>query len=230
MFKKRCGNCGEKTSDRNKFCPSCGDSMSRKSEDLGMLGNNDYISAEEIRFPRGFNMIFNSLLKNLDNQFKELDRGAGEDAMETERFQRRPKINKGGISISISTSGDRPPEIKVRSFGHPKFKQQERQIKKKVMEIPQKKLPQRSLKKISKLPKEEPLTNIRRLGDKVVYEIYIPGVKSIKDVSIVKLENSIEIKAIAKDKAYIKLIPINLPISNYNLSKGKLVLELEARG
>ena len=230
MFKKRCQNCRERISEKYKFCPYCSAQL-KGNEDFGMLGRDDFMSSDnEIKFPRGLNMIFNSLLKNLDNQFKELDRGAGEDAMETERFQRRPKINKGGISISISTSGDRPPEIKVRSFGHPKFKQQERQIKKKVMEIPQKKLPQRSLKKISKLPKEEPLTNIRRLGDKVVYEIYIPGVKSIKDVSIVKLENSIEIKAIAKDKAYIKLIPINLPISNYNLSKGKLVLELEARG
>ena len=58
----------------------------------------------------------------------------------------------------------------------------------------------------------------------------MPGVKSIKDLSIVKLENSIEIKAIAGKKAYVKLIPINLPVSDYNFSNGKLVLELEAKG
>ncbi len=231
MFKKICGNCGEKTSDRNKFCPGCGNSMSRKSEDLGMLGNNDYTSAEEIRFPKGFNMIFNSLLKNLDKQFKELDGDSGENIMETKRFQRRPKINRGGISISISTSGNKSPEIKVGSFGNvPKFKQQEQEIKKQIKEIPSKTLSQKSLKKISKLPKEEPSTNIRRLADRVIYEIDIPGVKSIRDVSIVKLENSIEIKALTKDKVYIKLIPINLPISDYKLSKGKLILELEAKG
>ena len=41
-----------------------------------------------------------------------------------------------------------------------------------------------------------------------------------------KLENSIEIKALAKNKAYVKRIPINLPIINYDFSKEKLVLEL----
>ena len=87
-------------------------------------------------------------------------------------------------------------------------------------------LPQGNLKKATNIAKEEPLTSIKRLSDKVIYEIEIPGVKSIEDISITKLENSIEIKALAKDRLYFKLIPINLPITNYNLSKGKLVLEL----
>ena len=53
--------------------------------------------------------------------------------------------------------------------------------------------------------------------------------KTKKYISIVKLENSIEIKAVSKKKAYIKLIPINMPITNYQLEKGKLILELEAK-
>jgi len=57
----------------------------------------------------------------------------------------------------------------------------------------------------------------------------MPGVKSMKAVSIIQLENSIEIKALAKDKVFHKIIPINLPIRKYNLEKGKLVLELETR-
>ncbi len=223
MFKKKCKNCGERISDKYKYCPYCSAQL-RRNQDLGMLGRDDFMpSMDEARFPRGFNVIFNSLLKNLDKQFRELDTEIGED------IERKPKINKGGISISISTSGSKPPEIKVRSFGDQKFKRQEQKIKKHIKEIPSKSLPQKSLKKISKLPKEEPQTNIRRLADKVIYEIDIPGVKSIKDVSIIKLENSIEIKAFTKDKAYIKLIPINLPISDYKLSKGKLVLELETK-
>ncbi len=67
------------------------------------------------------------------------------------------------------------------------------------------------------------------MADKVIYEIEMPEVKSMKDISIVKLENSIEIKAVSKKKAYIKLIPINMPITNYQLEKGKLILELEAK-
>ena len=54
----------------------------------------------------------------------------------------------------------------------------------------------------------------------------MPEVKSFKDILINKLENSIEIKAIGKTKAYFKIIPINMPIVSQNLSQGKLVLEL----
>lgn len=224
MFRKKCKNCGEKVSDRYKYCPYCSAQLN-SNQGLGMLGRDDFMpSMDEVKFPRGFNVIFNSLLKNLDKQFRELDTEIGED------IERKPKINKGGLSISISTSGGRPPEIKVRSFGDQKFKRQEEKIKKQIKEIPSKNLSQKNLKRISKLPKKEPQTNIRRLGDKVIYEINMPGVKSIKDISIIRLENSIEIKALTKNKAYIKLIPINLPISDYKLSKGKLVLELEARG
>ncbi len=227
MLGKKCKNCGEKISNKYKYCPHCSTQLN-SNQDWGMLGKDDFMpSIDEVKFPRGFNMIFNSLLKNLNKQFGELDNG-----MEKERIElNKPRIKKGGLSISISTSGNNPPEIKVRSLGNePKFKRQEEKIKKQIKEIPSKSLSQKNLKKISKLPKEEPKTNIRRLADKVIYEIDMPKVKSIKDVSIVRLENSIEIKALTKDKAYVKLIPINLPISDYKLSKGKLVLELEARG
>jgi len=80
-----------------------------------------------------------------------------------------------------------------------------------------------------KLPKKDPETHIRRFSDRVIYEIKMPGVKSVDDISITQLENSIEIKATTKTKAYSKIIPINLPIYDYNLSKGLLTLELEAK-
>jgi len=84
-------------------------------------------------------------------------------------------------------------------------------------------------RKLAKLPKEEALAKVRRLSNKVVYELDLPEVKSLEDITINQLENSIEIKAFAKDKVFHKIIPISLPITNYNLSKGKLVLELDAR-
>jgi len=88
-----------------------------------------------------------------------------------------------------------------------------------------KNLPQNILKKFSDLPQKDPKTDVRRLSDKVVYEINMPGVKSLKDISIIKLENNVEIKAISKDKAYQKMIPVDFPITGYNLSRGKLILE-----
>ncbi len=215
MFKKKkCKKCGERINSSYKFCPNCGNLINSKDGDWGMLGRDDFMSSNEIKIPMGLDRIFNSLIKNLNSQF-ESDR---------EGRTKKPKIQKkSGISISISTSKDMPPEIKINSFGNNlKPKQKEQQVK----EMPLRDLSQRSLKKISSLPKKEPSTNIRRFSDKIVYEIEMPGVKSIDDISIIKLENSIEIKALAKNKAYFKLIPINLPITNYNLSKGKLVLEL----
>lgn len=221
MFKKKkCKKCGNKINSKYDFCPNCGNPLAEESqEDFGMLGKNDFMLLNnEIKLPMGFNRLFNSLIKNLGKELnKELN-----DMNEQTRIP-RGQVKKTGVSIKISTSGNRPPEIKIDSFGNKKTEQ-----KKKIKEMPQKNMPQKNLKRIAKLPKKEPITEIKRLSDKVIYEIKMPGVKSTEDISIIKLENSIEIKALAKDKVYFKLIPINLPITNYNLSKGKLVLELQA--
>ena len=133
------------------------------------------------------------------------------------------KIKQNGVSIKISSLGNSPPQIQIDSFGESK---REEPGVKNIKEMPSKIFSMENQKKVGKLPKKEPRTNIKRFSDKVIYEIEIPGVESIEDVSIVKLESSIEIKAITKDKVYFKLIPIGLPITNYNLEKGKLVLEL----
>lgn len=228
MFnKKTCRNCGEKTSGKHNFCPYCRAPLNEPFDerDWGMLGKNDFTSPlEEIRLPMGLNAIFNSLMKNLNKQFSELDRD-----MKERHGKSETKVRKGGISISISTSGNLPPEIRVKSFGNiPEFQEKERKIERKMTGLMKDNLQKKS-KKFSGLPKKEPKTDIRRFSNKVVYEIKMPGVKSIKDISIIQLENSIEIKALAKDKVFHKIIPINLPIRKYNLEKGKLVLELETR-
>lgn len=225
MFgKKSCHNCGEKIDKNYNFCPYCRAPITKEAEneDWGLLGKNDFMQ-EEQRLPMGFNMLFNSLVKNLSKQFSEIESSAQKPEIE-KKNSKKTNLKKGGISISISTSGNRPPEIKVTSFGNiPEFKQQESEIKRKI------KLPESDAGKFSGLPKKEPNTNIRRLSNKVIYEINMPGVKSIKDVSIIQLENSIEIKALSKGKVFYKVIPINLPIKKYNLSKGTLVLELDSK-
>ena len=94
--------------------------------------------------------------------------------------------------------------------------------------FPETGMSEKDIAKRSKLPKHEPSANVRRLTDKIVYEIDVPGVKK-EDIMITKLHNSIEIKAFAKDKAYFKLIPISLPIIKSELKNGKLILELKPR-
>jgi hypothetical protein len=209
MFKKRtCNKCGEKVNKSYRFCPHCGSTENNfDDKEWGILGKDDIIPQDNFQLPPGFNMIFNSLMKNLGKQLngvvdkpqKNFDRG----------------IKKEGISISISSSGNNPAKIKVNSLGDKK-----QQIKK----IPGQFSIENS-KKFSKFSKREPKTKIRRLSNKVIYDIEIPDVNSLKDISIIKLESSIEIKAIGKNYAYSKQIPINLPIINYIFSKEKLTLE-----
>jgi HSP20 family molecular chaperone IbpA len=230
MFnKKKCKRCLEKFSNSFDFCPHCGFKVSgdyEDKEDWGMIGKNDFFPSTEIKIPMGFNTLFGSLMKNLEGQMKEMDKEFGK--VEKENKKMPLGIRQGGISISISTSPGKQPEIRVKSHGNiPEFKQREMRIKEQAQERT-KNLSEESLKKYSKLPRQEPRANVRRFSDKIVYEIDLPGVKSLKDVSVIKLENSIEIKAVAKDKAYFKLIPVNLQISDYKISKEKLILELDA--
>ena len=217
MFKKKkCKKCGKKIDEKFSFCPNCGNRInSENDEDFGMLGKNDFMPlADEIKLPFGFNAIFNSLMKNLSREFEEQLKG--------NIPQGQPKnLKKDGISISISTFGNGAPKIKVSPMGNQRIEQE-----KTAERIKKNNFTKEKIKKFSELKREEPKTNIRRLSNKLVYEIEMPGVKTIEDVSISQLENSIEIKAIGEKKAYAKIIPINLPIKNYDLSEGKLILEL----
>jgi HSP20 family molecular chaperone IbpA len=210
MFKKRtCGKCRKKISGNYKFCPHCGSTDDNFDDtEWGMLGTNDLIPQDNFQLPPGFNMIFNSLMKNLGKQLSDV----GNESQKS--FNKGDK--KRGMSISISTSGEGPPKIKLNSL---------RDKKKQIQKMPNQ-FSKESSKKFSALPKKEPKTNIRRLSDKVVYEIEIPDVKSLRDISIIKLESSIEIKAIGKKVAYFKRIPLNFPIINYIFSDEKLTLEL----
>ena len=110
MFnKKSCPKCGTKVSSNYDFCPKCGKNISSKKEsldDFGMFGKDDFFENErksdfepEIKLPFGFNTIFNSLMKNLDKQFKELNKELIEDA---NRKQLNPSFKKANsIKINI---------------------------------------------------------------------------------------------------------------------------------
>src|SRR3989338_8867033 len=248
MFGKRCARCGRKIGKEFSFCPFCGvPSHDKKNEgrDYGFLGKDDFtenLPELGVRMPFGFNMVFNSLLKEVDKQFKEFDKQIGKDAGKMkinnrigrkidEKGFRIPFNGAGGISISISTESGKKPSIKVKSFGNvPEFNGMEREIKqdmpgKKIEKIAE--ISEERARKISKLPREEAETKVRRLSNKIFYEISIPGVKSMKDVIINRLENSIEIKAFSKDRVFFKLFPISLPIIRHRLEGEKFILELK---
>jgi HSP20 family molecular chaperone IbpA len=225
MFGKKqiCPRCGNKSSKKYSFCPHCGNNFKSEGEFFEPSFN--------MGFP--FNTIFKQLEKQIEKQFREMDKEIPSFVDEEKNFDKqargqapKPKLAEG-ISISISSSGGQPV-IRVRNLGDNQNIQRvqtQNQAPRARENVP-KKLTEEQIAQFSKLPKEEPQTSVRRLTDRIVYEIDMPGVEE-KNVHITKLQNSIEIKAFAKDKAFFKLIPIALPILRSQLSDGKLVLELK---
>jgi HSP20 family molecular chaperone IbpA len=217
MFKKKlCTKCGNKIREKHDFCPYCGNQLKNNQEEEGMLGKNDLTNE--------FEQFSNSLFGGVGGKIIGGMLGRTMKMLEKE-MQNQNSAPRTNFELIINGKRIDPKNIKV---SHQPMQRQMtgQQTKKVIQKIPLQNLSEKNIKKISTLPKQEPTTNIRRLADKVIYEIEIPEVKSIEDVSINQLENSIEIKAIASEKVYVKQIPINLPIINYELSQGKLILEL----
>lgn len=235
FWKKTCKRCGKKIDESFSYCPYCSQPLinrEKEERDYGFLGKKDIekfdlFGREQIRLPFGFNTLFGKLVKEMDKQFRELDEELGKEKVRKVEPE-KPLIRQGGISINIS-SGAGIPIIKVRSFGDiPKFKEMEKQIKpsNKTIKFKKTKISEEKAKELAKLPRQEAESKVRRLSGKVIYEIELPDVKNVKDVIVNQLENSIEVKAFSKDKAYFKFLPVSLPLLGYKLEDSKLILEL----
>ncbi len=244
MFKKKsCGNCGKKLAGDYSYCPYCGEELKnkRKEEDFGLLGKDDsfqdFDPFKQMNFglPGGFNMILDSLLKNLEGSMKSLERTNNLD--ELERINKTTKkqpgnFRQGGFTINISSVGNKPPVIKMKSFGDPEMAKKfsgnlPAKTEKKSLPL-NNNISSEKFKNFSKLEKQEPKVSIRRLPTKIIYEVELPGVKSLEDISLMNLESGVEIKAIADKKAYSKKISVSgLPLSNYKFDEGKLLLEFK---
>ena len=215
MFKKKCLRCNEKIGSKHSFCEFCGSPQKKHSqEDWGMLGKDDVEGNFQSPFLAGINGgILNRMI---GSAMKMLEQEMQREMTRTKNPEVQPKTH-----IKLMINGK---EIDLNNIKNNQQKMQENKDK-----IFIDNFSKTSLERFSKLPKKEPKTNMKRFADKIIYEIEMPEIDSMKDVSIVKLENSIEIKAVGKKKAYSKLIPINLPIKYYIHSKGKLTLELDSK-
>jgi HSP20 family molecular chaperone IbpA len=237
MFsKKTCQRCGRKTNKDSSFCPSCGNSLKKaqSKEEFGMLGENDSLNEFESLSNSMFGGMGGSFMnKMLANTMRMLEK-----ELEREMKNSRTNLQNQNSNINNNSNMNGQPRTKIRLMINGK-EIDINNMNGKISQNPQKKEKQRTAspkfkrfseeqaKKFSKLPKKEPKTELKRIADKISYEIEVPGVESIEDISINTLENSIEIKAIANEKAYSKSIPLNLPIVDYAFSKGLLVLEFK---
>ncbi len=241
MFKIRCPRCDSKVSRNFDFCPYCGQRIKNKGKPQGLLdemgefengGFNDVERlTKEIGKSMGFDFIdrfpFNQLVKKLsrdiERQFKDIDKemamkknkAVREEVSRSDGAEIRRTDFPGGFSIQIRVGGAPMP---VNAIKEQKIKEPLKRVRQEFNE--------KERDRMARLPKEEPETRVRRLTDKIIYEISLSGVKSARDVTVNQLESSIEIKAISKDRAYFKLIPVALPLLKYYLKEEKLFLEL----
>jgi len=212
LNKKKCPRCEEKIKSKYEYCPNCSLKIGKSKKIYGMLGKSDFIGPETqpTLGPLSggiLNKMVGSAVKMLEKEMQKSVQG---------------NVNQPSTKIKLMINGK---EINpTRNQGN--------QVQKKDNSLT-KTLPinfsSENSRKFKKMQKKEPRAQVRRLGDKLTYELEVPGVESIKDVSIIKIDKGIEVKALAKNKAYEKTISIDLPLLKYALLKGKLSLELDTK-
>lgn len=208
LKKKKCKNCNEKIKNSYSFCPNCGFPIKEQKNKYGMLGKKD--DKQDKINPKIFGGIGGGMMnKMLGNALKMLEKEMAKEMGDMNN------LSNGKIKLMINGKEINPKKNKNES----------KQKNTKFLPID---FSKENLKKWKKLSKEEPKSNIKRMDNKINYEIDVPEVKSIQDVSIIKLENSLEVRAVGEKKAYVKRIPIDLPLKKYSLLKGLLTLEMDA--
>lgn len=199
MFNKKCRGCSEKVDRKFNYCPYCGASMKVGQEDMGMLGNNDEAGnfEEEIKLPMGMEKIMNGLVKSLEKQLGN---------MEVDPKTGMPK----GFKIQIG-----------RAPMGGQIVQNPASMKKTAVVVSREEAERRS-----NLEKVDAESRIKRIGDVIIYEITAPGISKKEDVVVSELETGIEIRAYARDKCYVKVIPLKVEITSVRVDKEKVSIEL----
>jgi len=201
MFKKKCPACAKKIDKKFNYCPYCGQSIKsyNEKENFGMLGREDILENNLVSEVK-LPLGLNKIMNSLIKQIeKEMFQDNSSNAI--------PK----GFKIQIRTGN--PQRIqKVSKENHQEILEP---------------ISFEELNRRKNLKKVEAESKVRRIGDKIIYEISTPGVKMKKDIVITKLESGIEIRAYSKDKCYVKNIPLEVEISRHYLDDEKLFIELK---
>ena len=198
--KIKCLRCKSKIKDSYDFCPHCGLDLSnpeKDARDFGALGKNEFMGGAPMTGGLGGLGITDKMINSIFNSLmKNLNKQMGDFDPEVQNLPNGIRIN----------------------FGAPIQKQQPKKAARKGVTEDQ-------VRRMSGLPRVEAKTQIRRLSDKVVYELKALGVESVEDIFVSKLENGYEVKAIGKKKVYVNSLPIELPLKGYSVSKNGLNIE-----
>lgn len=208
MFKNRlCSSCGKKVKDEFDFCPYCGEEL----------------ESEEIRMTTPFGGMF----ENIDKEFERIDKTFGFGQFKLPIFKIKTDSRTGGISIIVQSGTGVRPKIQVKTSGE--YKKIEPEIKRKLGVGPEIEEVE-EVEEYRRVPKvtEEPETKTQNIGGKQIISIKLPSIKHESDIEVKRLEQSIEVKAFAGDKAYFKLVPVHKEASiGKEFKNGVLKLEIE---
>jgi len=212
MFKKKCHSCKEKVDRKFLYCPWCGVPLKDKrsaQEDYGMLGNNDEVQMQQavndMKLPFGLNGIVNTLMKQIEKEMSNMDNMNGP----------KPK----GFKIQFSTGMPNMQAMNPQPVEQTKTVSSIERFNEKVSEDEQ--------ERRAKLKQVPAKSTIRRLPEGLIYEIETPGVTVKKDITLTKLEQSLELKAYTKDKCYVKKLPSKVEILGMAIKGGKIFLRLK---
>jgi hypothetical protein len=214
FFKKNkiiCEKCKSSISEEYSYCPHCGNPMldvEKEKKDFGILGRNDALDDETLNQVSDSNLGF--MDKIMDSMMNSIMRSAEK---EMKKAMKNPNMNM---------MPNMPNGIKIRIASPHQPQQQKKKANKIAISDAQ-------IKRMSEMPKGTAKTNVRRLTDKVVYELSIPGISTPEDVFISKLETGYEIRAIGQKKVYINSLPVELPIKGFAFDKDKLFVEFKTQ-
>lgn len=206
MFKKKCDSCAKKVDKKFSYCPYCGFSFkkSKEEEDYGFLGREDEIETfPEIKgLPFGMNKLVNTLVKQLEKELSNLEKSD---------MSKMPK----GIRINVSTGKPFIEQMNQSNTNQKKANLKRQNIS-----------PEEMKRRLS-LPKINADSKVKRLSDKLIYEIDAPGVKKADEVTITKLATGLEVRAYSEDNCYVKFIPLTVELIRYNVKEEKVFVELK---
>jgi len=225
----KCSRCGSGLKDDWNFCPKCG---SRKSGDPYDAMGRDLFSEMFGRMRSSFRDV-DEINRRFEKNFEAVDlspwfRGADSKVL---------KPQGKGFTVRIVSQTGQQPKVSIKTYGDVDRGRIEKEVEKKfgVAGTPpaEAKKPGGGFRMpvITGKPEprvtEEPHADIKRIGDKVVVEVNVPGVKSPQDIEIREMESSLEVKARAGDKAYFKILtkPPKFRVTGRSFRDGVLRLE-----
>lgn len=197
MFSKKqdCPRCKSRIKDEFDFCPHCGCDVRNPEKDLRDYG---LLGKNEIS---GMPMMGGGGMGIADRLIGSIFNSLMKNI--ESQLQNAPEMQAIPNGITIKVGGPQQNITKVK----------------------RKSLTQDQVKRMTGLPRVEAKTDVRRLTDRVVYELKANDIESIDDIFVSKVESGYEVKAIGKKKIYVNTLPVNLPLKSYSIGDNGLVFE-----